>query len=83
MRISPLNTGDVIETTLDDGRRVEVEIAKIVLTPDFGDALITVFHRMSGIENETIISLDNLKTWLDKAEWTRVKALDVTSEAQL
>jgi hypothetical protein len=78
MRISPLNIGDVIETTLGDGRRVEVEIAKITLMPDFGDALITICHRMGGIENETIINLDTLKAWLDKAEWARV-----TKAAQL
>lgn len=82
IRISPLAIGDTIETTLDDGRRVEVEIAEIVLTPDLGDALITVFHRMDGIEKETFLNLDNLKAWLDQSEWTRVKALDVTMEVQ-
>lgn len=81
-RISPLAVGDTIETTLEDGRRVEVEISEIVLTPDLGDALITVFHRMDGIEREKIINLDNLKMWLDQTEWTRVKALDVIKEVQ-
>lgn len=70
-----ITTGDIIQTTLEDGTLITVTIEKIHIDPTWigegGGVLIYFHHEPSG--KDDVLSLYNLQDWFKRSKWTKLQ----------